>query len=247
MSENKTLAELLRAAAPRRVAGSVDVQISGLRLDSREVVTGDLFFAMPGAKTDGNRHAKEAFQNGAVAIVSELEPPPAPAVMKGTWVQVEDIAEAMAGISDVFYGHPSGAMTVVGVTGTNGKTTTTYLLESIVKAAGGRPAMSGTIESRLNGEPLGKSINTTPVSLTLTKLLARFRDGGATHGILEVSSHALCAQTVENVEFDAAIFLNLTRDHLDFHGTVAAISTRRRVSLICSRGPTIKNRRGWRR
>jgi len=217
-----TLAELLRSASTRRVAGSVDVNISGLHHDSREVAAGELFFAMPGAKTDGNRHAKQAFDNGAVAVVSELEPPPPPAVMKGTWVQVEDIASAMAGISDEFYGHPSGAMTMVGVTGTNGKTTTTYLLESIVKAMGGRPAVAGTIENRLNGERLEKSINTTPISLTLTKLLARFRDGGATHGLMEVSSHALALKRVENVEFDACIFLNLTRDHLDFHKTVDA-------------------------
>ncbi len=217
-----SLAELLRAAAAKRVAGSVELPISGLRHDSREVVPGDLFFAMPGAKTDGNRHARQAFENGAVAVISELEPPPPPAVMKGTWVQVENIAEAMSGISDLFYGHPSGAMTMVGVTGTNGKTTTTYLLESIVKAAGGRPAVAGTIENRLNGERLEKSINTTPISLTLTKLLARFRDGGATHGLLEVSSHALALKRVENVDFDACIFLNLTRDHLDFHKTVDA-------------------------
>ncbi len=217
-----TLAELLRAATVRRVAGSVDVNISGLKHDSREIAEGNLFFAMPGAKTDGNRHAKQAFDHGAAAVISELEPPPPPAVMKGTWVQVEDIAEAMAGISDSFYGHPSGAMTMVGVTGTNGKTTTTYLLESIVRAAGGRPAVAGTIENRLNGERLEKSINTTPLSLPLTRLLARFRDGGATHALMEVSSHALALKRVERVDFSAAIFLNLTRDHLDFHKTVEA-------------------------
>ena len=216
------LAELLRASPTRRVAGSVDLPITGLRHDSREVVPGDLFFAMPGAKTDGNRHARQALDNGAVAVVSELEPPPPPAVMKGTWVTVPDIAEAMASVSDAFFGHPSGGMTMVGVTGTNGKTTTTYLLESIVKAAGGRPAVAGTIENRLDGKRLEKSINTTPISLTLTRLLAKFRDGGATHGLLEVSSHALALKRVENVDFDACIFLNLTRDHLDFHKTVDA-------------------------
>ncbi len=217
-----TLAELLLASAAKRVAGSVEIAISGLRHDSREVLAGDLFFAMPGAKTDGNRHAKQAFDNGAVAVISELAPPPPPTVMTGTWVQVEDIASAMAHISDAFYGRPSSAMTMVGVTGTNGKTTTTYLLESIVKAAGGRPGVAGTIENRLDGERLEKSINTTPISLMLNKLLARFRDGGATHGLLEVSSHALTLKRVENVEFDAAIFINLTRDHLDFHKTMDA-------------------------
>lgn len=239
-----TLAELLRAAVPVRVAGSVELPISGLRHDSREVLAGDLFFAMPGAKTDGNRHAKQAFEHGAVAVVSELEPPPPPAVMKGTWVQVDDIAEAMAGISDAFYGHPSGSMTMVGVTGTNGKTTTTYLLESIVKATVGRPGVAGTIENRLNGERLEKSINTTPISLSLTKLLAKFRDGGATHGLLEVSSHALALKRVESVEFDAAIFLNLTRDHLDFHKTMDAyFEAKARLFDLLSRADSKKSPR----
>jgi UDP-N-acetylmuramoyl-L-alanyl-D-glutamate--2,6-diaminopimelate ligase len=217
-----TLAELLRAASPLRLAGPVDLPISGLRHDSREVVVGDLFFAMPGAKTDGNRHLKQALDNGAVAVVSELEPPPPPASLKGTWIQVPDVAEAMAQISDLFFGHPSGAMTVVGVTGTNGKTTTTYMLEAIVAAAGGRPAVAGTIENRLDGKRLEKSVNTTPISLSLTRLMARFRDGGATYALMEVSSHALALKRVEAVDFDACIFLNLTRDHLDFHKTTEA-------------------------
>ncbi len=217
-----TLAELLRAAPATRVAGPVDLPISGLRHDSREVVAGDLFFAMPGSKTDGNRHAREALEHGAVAVISELEPPPPPAVIKGTWVQVADVAAAMAGVSDAFFGHPSGAMTVVGVTGTNGKTTTTYLLEAIAAAAGGVPAVAGTIENRLAGKRLEKSVNTTPISLSLTRLMAGFRDGGATHALMEVSSHALELKRVDAVDFDAAIFLNLTRDHLDFHKTVDA-------------------------
>lgn len=214
-----TLAELLRSCPPRRIAGRADVPIAGLRHDSREVAPGDLFFAVPGSKTDGNRHAREALSRGAVAIVSELEPPPPPAVLPGSWVQVEDVALAMARISDAFFAHPSGAMTVVGVTGTNGKTTTTYLLESVVSAAGGRPAVAGTIDYRLAGRALRKAVNTTPISLELTRLLADFRDGGATHALLEVSSHALALKRVETVDFDAAVFLNLTRDHLDFHKT----------------------------
>ena len=217
-----TLAELLKAAPPLRAAGPVDVPIAGLRHDSREVVAGDLFFAMPGAKTDGNRHARAALDNGAVAVVSELEPPPPPATVKGTWVQVADAALAMAAISDLFYGRPSAAMTVVGVTGTNGKTTTSYLLEAGVLACGGVPGVAGTIEYRLAGRRLAKAVNTTPISLTLTKLLADFRAGGATHALMEVSSHALALKRVEAVAFDAAVFLNLTRDHLDFHKTTEA-------------------------
>jgi UDP-N-acetylmuramoyl-L-alanyl-D-glutamate--2,6-diaminopimelate ligase len=214
------LAELLRACPPRRTAGRVDVPVDGLRHDSREVGRGDVFFAMPGTKTDGNRHVREALARGAVAVVSELEPPPPPAALPGAWIQVADAAEAMARYSDAFFLHPSGAMTVVGVTGTNGKTTTTYLLESAVVAAGGRAGVVGTIDCRLAGERLAKASITTPISLDLTRMLSRFRDGGATHALMEVSSHALALKRVEAVEFDAGIFLNLTRDHLDFHKTV---------------------------
>jgi len=217
-----TLAELLRACPPRRTTGRVDVAVTGLRHDSREVAPGDLFFAMPGSKTDGNRHAREALAKGAVAVVSELEPPPPPATIPGTWVQVPDAAEAMGRLADAFFAHPSGALTVVGVTGTNGKTTTTYLLEAAVSALGGKPAVAGTIEYRLAGEWTAKAVNTTPIALELTRLLARFRDGGATHALMEVSSHALALKRADTVDFDAAVFLNLTRDHLDFHKTPEA-------------------------
>ena len=216
------LAELLRASAPRRASGRVDVPVEDLRHDSREVRPGDLFFALPGSKTDGNRHAREALAKGAVAVVSELEPPPPPATLPGAWIQVDDAAEAMGKYADAFFRHPSGSMTGVGVTGTNGKTTTTYLLESIVNAAQGRPGVAGTIEYRLAGERLAKAVNTTPISLELTRLLAKFRDGGATHALMEVSSHALALKRVETIDFDAGIFLNLTRDHLDFHKTTEA-------------------------
>ncbi|MDE2509801.1 MAG: UDP-N-acetylmuramoyl-L-alanyl-D-glutamate--2,6-diaminopimelate ligase, partial [Elusimicrobia bacterium] len=217
-----TLAELLRAASPRRTVGRVDVPVAGLSHDSRTVAPGDLFFALPGSKTDGNRHAREAMAAGAVGVVSELEPPPPPAVLAGTWIQVADAAEAMGLCADAFFGHPSGALTVVGVTGTNGKTTTTYFLEAAVNALGGTAGVAGTIDYRLAGERLNKAVNTTPISLELIRLLARFRDGGATHALMEVSSHALAQKRVETVDFDAAIFLNLTRDHLDYHKTTDA-------------------------
>jgi UDP-N-acetylmuramoyl-L-alanyl-D-glutamate--2,6-diaminopimelate ligase len=217
-----TLAELLRACPPKRTVGRVDVPVTGLRHDSRELAPGELFFALPGSKTDGNRHAREALAAGAVGVVSELEPPPPPASLPGTWIQVDDAAEAMGRYSDAYFGHPSGAMTVIGVTGTNGKTTTTYFLESAVAASGGTAGVAGTIEYRLAGERLSKAVNTTPISLELNRLLARFRDGGATHALMEVSSHALAQKRVETVDFDAAIFLNLTRDHLDYHKTPEA-------------------------
>lgn len=217
-----TLAELLRAGAGGPARGPVDVLVRGLRHDSRHVEPGDLFFALPGSKTDGNRHAREALEKGAVAVVSELEAPPPPAVVSGTWVRVPDVAEAMARMSDFYFGRPSSNLTVVGVTGTNGKTTTSYLLEAAAAACGGKVGVIGTVETRLGGERLAKAVNTTPISLELNRTLAAMRDGGASHVMMEVSSHALALKRVETVDFDAAVFLNLTRDHLDFHKTPEA-------------------------
>ncbi|MBI5629573.1 MAG: UDP-N-acetylmuramoyl-L-alanyl-D-glutamate--2,6-diaminopimelate ligase [Elusimicrobia bacterium] len=216
----RPLKELLRGAEVLALSGREDAAISGLRHDSRQVQRGELFFALPGVKTDGNRHLKEAIERGAAAIVSELAAPPAPLQIPAAWIQVRDIAAAMGKISDLFFGHPSGAMSVFGVTGTNGKTTTTYFLESIVRACGGVPAVVGTVDYRMGGKTLQKAPNTTPVSLELLRLLAGFREAGATHAALEVSSHALALKRVEEVDFDAAIFTNLKRDHLDFHKSI---------------------------
>lgn len=217
-----TLAELLGDCPSPRVFGPVQVEITGLCSDSRRIGAGNLFIALPGAKTDGNRHAREALAAGAAAVLSELSAPPPPSTLPGTWIQVDDVLGAMARLADAFFNRPSSALTVVGVTGTNGKTTTTYLLESIVRACGGTPGVIGTVDCRLAGTRLAKSVNTTPISLELTRLLARFRDGGASHALLEVSSHALALQRVEAVDFDAAVFLNIARDHLDFHRTPEA-------------------------
>ena len=213
------LSELLRAAPARKVAGSAEIEVAGMTHDSRELKPGYLFFALQGSKTDGNRHIKDAAARGASVIVSELEPPPAPLALTATWVQVADITAAMGLMADFFYGHPSGAMTVIGVTGTNGKTTTTYFLESIISACGGLPAVAGTINYRLGGRVLEDAVNTTPISAHIQRLLARFRDENATHVAMEVSSHALALGRVDQVDFDAAIFTNLKRDHLDFHKT----------------------------
>ena len=214
-----SLAELLRGSGPTQVFGRSDVEIKGLRHDSRHVVPGDLFFALPGAKTDGNRHVKDACARGAVAVLSELAPPPPPAALGAAWVQAPDSLAAMGAVADAFFGRPSEAMKVIGVTGTNGKTTTTYFLESIVTSCGGLPAVAGTVNHRLGGRVLEKAANTTPISLELLRLFARFRDGGATHAAMEVSSHALALKRVEKIAFDAAVFTNLSRDHLDFHKT----------------------------
>ncbi len=211
------LSELLSVAPGARAAGSAEIEVRGLSCDSRALVPGDLFFALPGAKTDGNRFAKAACAAGAAAVVSELEPPPIPATLPAVWVQVPDALAAMGRMADLYFGRPSAALCVIGVTGTNGKTTTTYLLESIVSAAGGKAGVAGTVDYRLGGKVLSCAPNTTPVSLELQRLLAAFRDGGASHAVMEVSSHALALKRVEEVDFDCAVFTNLSRDHLDFH------------------------------
>ncbi|MBI3552984.1 MAG: UDP-N-acetylmuramoyl-L-alanyl-D-glutamate--2,6-diaminopimelate ligase [Elusimicrobia bacterium] len=220
MTKTIPLKELLGCVSPIALSGPTQAPIGGLTHDSRQVRPGDLFFALPGSKTDGNRHVKKACELGAVAVVSELKCPPAPVAFPGTWIQVASASAAMGRIADRWFGHPSGAMTVIGVTGTNGKTTTTYFLEAIIKACGGKAGVAGTIDYRLGDEAVTKAPNTTPISLELLRLLARFRDGGATHAAMEVSSHALALGRVDEIDFDAAVFTNLRRDHLDFHGTV---------------------------
>jgi UDP-N-acetylmuramoyl-L-alanyl-D-glutamate--2,6-diaminopimelate ligase len=213
------LKELLAGAPPSRVVGRDDILVSGLCHDSRALSKGDVFFALSGAKTDGNRHVKEAISKGACAIVSELEAPPPPFALELCWIQVENALVAMGRAADLFFSRPSQSMTIVGVTGTNGKTTTTYFLESIFKACGKIPGVIGTVDYRLDGRPLEKASNTTPLALELQRLLARFRDGGASHVAMEVSSHALSLKRVDEIDFDAAVFTNLSRDHLDFHRT----------------------------
>jgi UDP-N-acetylmuramoyl-L-alanyl-D-glutamate--2,6-diaminopimelate ligase len=126
----------------------------------------------------------------------------------------------MARMSDLYFGRPTAGLQVVGVTGTNGKTTTTYMLEAAAAASGGTVGVIGTVETRLAGKRLAKAVNTTPISLELNRTLAQMRDGGASAVMMEVSSHALALKRAETVDFDAAVFLNLTRDHLDFHKTV---------------------------
>lgn len=223
---------------------SAALDILGMSQDSRQIKPGFLFFALQGSKTDGNRHIKEAIERGAVAVVSELKTPPAPVSLSAVWIEVSDIVSAMGAMADLFYGHPSGGLTVFGVTGTNGKTTTTYFLESIIAACGGRAGVAGTVNYRLAGKTIEDSVNTTPISLHIQRLLAQFRQGGATHAAMEVSSHALALKRVDEIDFDAAIFTNLSRDHLDFHKTRGEYfeAKARLFDLLCRASSSKKNR-----
>ncbi|MBM4263783.1 MAG: UDP-N-acetylmuramoyl-L-alanyl-D-glutamate--2,6-diaminopimelate ligase [Deltaproteobacteria bacterium] len=193
--------------------GDLEQEVSGLTYDSRQAGPGRVFFAMAGVKADGHDFVKEVFARGAAAVVVERSDVcPAGA----TWVRVASTRRALALWSARFYSHPTAELPLVGVTGTNGKTTVTYLVEAILRAAGLEPGVIGTVNYRYCGREL-PSHHTTPEALDLQALLVEMRRGGATAVAMEVSSHALAQDRVRGLEFDVAVFTNLSRDHLDYH------------------------------
>lgn len=196
------------------LAQSGDASVFGVEYDSRKLKPGYLFVAMRGEATDGNRFVDQAMRKGVTAIVTdsaEEEQPPGIA-----WAQVAHGRRALARISANFYGSPANQLSLTGITGTNGKSTTAFLLESILAAAARKSVLVGTIEYHVAGEVL-PAAHTTPEALELNQLFARAVKVGASEGVMEVSSHALEQQRVYGLGFDAAVFTNLTRDHLDYH------------------------------
>jgi UDP-N-acetylmuramoyl-L-alanyl-D-glutamate--2,6-diaminopimelate ligase len=193
-------------------------ELRGLDYDSRRVGEGFLFFAFPGARADGRAFAEAALERGALAVVSESEPPEA---LADRWIQVEHGRRALALAAREFYGKPDERLGLVGITGTNGKTTTGFLLDSVLRASGGVTALIGTIEYHLAGRVI-PAVNTTPESLELARIFAELAALGGTHATMEVSSHALELGRVYGLRFHTAVFSNLTRDHLDFHKTMEA-------------------------
>jgi len=211
------LKKVLKNVKIRTGAKLGGVDISGVTDDSRKVRPGDLFIALRGYSVDASKFTGSALRRGARAVVAEKDFNPGSDVVK---ILVDDARSAASVIADNFYNHPSRKLKVVGVTGTNGKTTITYLIESIVKAAGHDSGVIGTINYRLNGKVL-PAPNTTPGALVLQEMLADMAASDTGYAIMEVSSHSLDQGRVENVLFDAAIFTNLTGDHLDYHKTTA--------------------------
>lgn len=210
---------LLEALPDKTVLGTLPGRVTGIAYDSRKVAPGELFVAIPGFKQDGRRFATDAVGRGAAVVVAEgADPLPGAAAAR---IIVPSSREALARLADAYYGHPSERLTVVGITGTNGKTTTSLLVEALL-GAGGRPTgVIGTIQYRV-GDQAEAASQTTPEALELQALLARMvraRVGGAA---MEVSSHALSLHRVDAIEFDVAVFTNLTQDHLDFHRTLPA-------------------------
>jgi UDP-N-acetylmuramoyl-L-alanyl-D-glutamate--2,6-diaminopimelate ligase len=212
------LGELLDGIELRQLSGSLETEVSSVAYDSRKAGPGSLFVAIGGVKTDGNQYVGEAVGRGARAVVSE-KIPPAELAGKVAWAQVKEARKALASASANFYGRPAQALKLVGVTGTNGKTTTVFLVDSMLRAGGIESGMFGTIHYRTPRGTQAAS-NTTPESLDLQRFLAEVRDAGGTHAALEVSSHALALERVWGCAFGVAVFTNLTRDHLDFHETM---------------------------
>ena len=235
------LERLLSPIKPLAIVGSTEKTISGLACNSQQVQAGMLFFALPGVKVDGFDYLPQALKAGAIAVVAERVPEDC--VEDVCYIKVANVRQTMAVVGAEFYGHPTEGIPVIGVTGTNGKTTTTYLLEAIFKQAGFSPAVFGTIECRFGEVHYAASI-TTPESLDLLRMMAEFRQQGADVLILEVSSHALEQHRVDGINFDAAVFTNLTQDHLDYHETLERYfaSKRRLFSELLGGGIAVINR-----
>ena len=215
------LQDLLSGTIPVLVQGSLEVEITQIAYDSRMVRPGALFFALPGTKTDGAYFLEHAYASGARAIVA---PPQIaktwrerhPHLSQVTVIGCDSMRALLGTVADRFYGTPSARIALVGITGTSGKTTTTYLLESIWQAQGYAPGVIGTVNYRYRDQELPAPF-TTPEAVELQALLADMAGDGVTHVAMEVSSHALVQERVRGCHWDVALFTNLGRDHLDFH------------------------------
>ena len=209
------LKDLLRGVAIRSATADMEAEITGVSYDSRCTQAGDLFVAVSGFAVDGHKFVPMAAEKGAVCAICERE-------VEGTipCVVVENTRRALAVIGENWFDHPAREMTMVGVTGTNGKTTSTYLIKSILeKKAGAKVGLIGTIQNMI-GDQVIPTERTTPESFELQRLFRQMADAGCTHVVMEVSSHALALDRVYDIPFAVAVFTNLTQDHLDFHKTM---------------------------
>ena len=209
------LKTLLTAISVRQIIGSLDRSVESIAYDSRRVQRNGLFVALRGEKFDGHDFIEQAIEKGASVIVAEREQK----YPRATCVAVENTRTALADVSAAFYGYPARKLKLAGITGTNGKTTTTFLIQHICEKAGVRCGLIGTVRYQL-GERVLPAARTTPESLDLQKLLAQIVNAGCRAATMEVSSHALAQDRTRGLEWDVAVFTNLTQDHLDFHGTM---------------------------
>jgi UDP-N-acetylmuramoyl-L-alanyl-D-glutamate--2,6-diaminopimelate ligase len=212
---------MIAALAPIEVVRQAPAEVRELAYDARAVTPGTLFFCVPGTTADGHDFAAEAVARGAVGLVVErpLEALQQTVAKSVPQLVVADARAAMAVAADVFFGHPSHELTVAAVTGTNGKTTTTFLLMAILDAAGLEPGLLGNIERRVGAERRPSGLN-TPEAIDLQRLLREMLDAGNRSCAMEASSHASAQHRLDRVRLAALVFTNLTQDHLDFHGTM---------------------------
>src|SRR6266480_1642563 len=208
------LERVIAALAPADVLRRAPVEIGDLAYDARAAGPGALFFCVPGSRADGHDFAAQAVENGAVALVVER-----PLELEVPQLVVADVRRAMAPAADEFFEHPSQELEVAGVTGTNGKTTTSFLLYSILAAAGRRPGLLGTIESRVGGERRPAS-RTTPEAIDVQRAFREMLDAGDRSCAMEATSHGSELGRLDRIRFSALVFTNLSQDHLDFHGTM---------------------------
>lgn len=211
------LKELISILPNPLIKGDTDREITGIQADSRMVVAGNLFVAVRGTAVDGHSFIAGAIEKGVTAIVCEEIPSNLETTC--TFIQVKDSADALGKLASAWYGFPSEQLILVGVTGTNGKTTTATLLYELFRKLGHKAGLISTVCNYIDGEAVPTE-HTTPDSLTLNELLARMVDAGCEYAFMEVSSHAVDQRRISGLAFDGAIFTNLTRDHLDYHKTV---------------------------
>ncbi len=214
-------------------AGLSSAEVIGLAYDSRKVEPGFLFFAFPGAKADGTQFAKAAFERGAIAVISDR---PAPEHLGIPWLRVSHGRQALATAAKNFFDRPDERLRVTAVTGTNGKTTSTLLIDSILRASGAITGLVGTVEYHLAGRVL-PAVNTTPESLDLFRMMSELEGAGGTYFTLEASSHALDLGRFHGVAVHTAGFTNFTRDHLDYHGTMEAYFDAKQLLFLPRSGP----------
>ncbi|MBQ9165066.1 MAG: UDP-N-acetylmuramoyl-L-alanyl-D-glutamate--2,6-diaminopimelate ligase [Bacteroidaceae bacterium] len=210
------LADLLKNVKVIGINGNPDVEINGMELDSRQVKPGGLFFAVKGTVTDGHKFIPKALENGAVAVVCEDLPETMPEGV--TFVKLENTEHAVGQIATDFYGDPTSKMKLVGVTGTNGKTTIATVLYNMFRRLGFKAGLLSTVCNYVDGQPIPTE-HTTPDPITLNRLLAQMVEAGCQYAFMEVSSHAVAQNRIGGLRFAGGLFTNLTRDHLDYHKT----------------------------
>ena len=240
----RTLRELF-AHFPGRIYTPIpaDLEVSGLALDSRQVQPGFVFVALTGGNTDGHRYIPGAIERGAAAVVgtswTEL-----PQGSQATYIRVDDARKALAYLSAAFYGHPASRLTVIGVTGTDGKTTTSNLIYQILMAAGLQAGIISTVNATIGDEVLDTGFHvTTPEAPDVQRYLARMVAAGLSHVVLEATSHGLAQHRATACEFDVGVITNITHEHLDFHGTYAAYREAK-ASLLTSLAATREKPQG---